>query len=341
MARHKAADTAATADSTTAADVTPFGEDPEELSPQEAALMESGEEQTDSTVRTEYSREEPEQAAQEERDSAREQRNFSDEQMHKLGPNDTVPAWSLVRERQENRELKRRLEEISAKLGEHEERWNRTSERLRALQERSAAEQDAAADPEPDPQADPAAHQNWELRQQRRALSILREQQDLSSAQNQALQQQAMLSNLEQQFILAGHPDYYDRVKFLRERRDRELALIGYGDPAERARLIGGEIAMIVSGAIRQGRNPAEVAYDLSENWGYKGRSEAAGEKSATEQVRDLQRKQAASQSLQAIAARPAEGPITLEDIAEMDDEAYERFLDKAGGDLAALLRQG
>jgi hypothetical protein len=54
-----------------------------------------------------------------------------------------------------------------------------------------------------------------------------------------------------------------------------------------------------------------------------------------------LQRKKAASTSLQAIASRPADGPLTLEDIAEMDDDAYERFVDKNGGDLAALFRAG
>lgn len=103
---------------------------------------------------------------------------------------------------------------------------------------------------------------------------------------------------------------------------------------------------MLVAGAIRQGRNPATVAYELSEQWGYKPsaapNAEAAGGgagSSAADRIRDLQRKKAASTSLQALASRPADTPLTLEDIAEMDDEAYERYVEKNGGDLAALFR--
>ena len=105
---------------------------------------------------------------------------------------------------------------------------------------------------------------------------------------------------------------------------------------------------MLVAGAVRQGRNPATVAHELSEQWGYKPAAAASADTSsaaagagvsAADRIRDLQRKKAASSSLQAIASRPADGPLTLEDIAEMDDEAYERYVEKNGGDLAALLR--
>jgi hypothetical protein len=106
---------------------------------------------------------------------------------------------------------------------------------------------------------------------------------------------------------------------------------------------------MLVGGAIRQGRNPATVAHELSEQWGFKPAgaktdAEQAGgapSASAAQRIRDLQRKNAAATSLQAIASRPAEGPLTLEDIARMDDETYERYVDKNGGDFSALFRTG
>jgi hypothetical protein len=121
---------------------------------------------------------------------------------------------------------------------------------------------------------------------------------------------------------------------------------MGYSDPGERARIIANEAAMLVSGAVRQGRNPALVVHELSEQWGFRPAQTvnppAGGDAaSAADQIRDLQRKKAASSSLQAIASRPADGPVTLEDIADMDDEAYERYVDRNGGDLAALLRSG
>jgi hypothetical protein len=350
-----------------AEDVTSFGEDPELLDPAEEAALAGGNADSPPTQERQASSQ-PAEPIHEGRGAGAEQQPqaeggaehgeeereaLSDEQVHTMGPNDRVPAWSLVKERQENRALKRNLDELTRKLAEHEEKWNRASERLRQFQDRAgiaAAAARPALDPEPDAKADPEAHYHWELRQHRQALEVLHQQQQVSTAQAQAAQHQAMLTGLEQQFILAGHPDYYERVSFLRERRNRELELMGYTDTAERAQIIANEAAMLVSGAIRQGRNPAIVAHELSQQWGYKQAVSASTEAaqagngsgvSAADRIRDLQRKKAASTSLQAIASRPADGPMTLEDIAEMDDDAYERYVDKNGGDLAALFRSG
>jgi hypothetical protein len=346
-------------------DAASFGEDPELLDPAEEAALAAGNaaqpqprqmQESAQPAQTEDAagRSEPAETGEVEsasRDQAGAE-TWSDEQVRKMAPNDSVPAWSLVKERQENRALKRNLEELTRKLAEHEEKWNRANERLRQVQERAASQAGENArplqDPEPDPRTDPEAHYQWELRQHRRALEALHQQQQLNTAQVQAAQHQAMLSGLEQQFILAGHADYYDRVKFLRERRNRELELMGYSDPAERARIIANEAAMLVSGAVRQGRNPAMVAHELSEQWGFKPAQAAnssaptpsAETANAADQIRDLQRKKAASSSLQAIASRPADGPVTLEDLADMNDETYERYLNENGGDLAALFRR-
>lgn len=349
-----------------AEDVASFGEDPELLDPAEEAALAAGNADGPQTHGRQESSQpaepahesragtEPQPQAEDGAEHAEEEREtLSDEQVHTMGPNDRVPAWSLVKERQENRALKRNLDELTRKLAEHEEKWNRASDRLRQFQDRAgiaAAATRPALDPEPDAKADPEAHYQWELRQHRQALQALHQQQQVSTAQAQAAQHQAVLSGLEQQFILAGHPDYYERVSFLRERRNRELELMGYTDTAERAQIIANEAAMLVSGAIRQGRNPAIVAHELSQQWGYKPAVTASPEAgqpgngagvSAADRIRDLQRKKAASTSLQAIASRPADGPLTLEDIAEMDDDAYERYVDKNGGDLAALFRSG
>jgi hypothetical protein len=347
-------------------DVTSFGEDPELLDPAEQAALAAGNADAGAPpARGPHETSQTRDASDENRAEAGEEQEqadggdgaeggragLSDDQVHKMGPNDSVPAWSLVKERQENRSLKRNLDELTRKLTEHEERWNRANERLRQIQERAAFDNAGAArapaDPEPDAKADPEAHYQWELRQHRHALEALHQQQQVSTAQAQAAQHQAVLSGLEQQFILGGHPDYYERISFLRERRNCELELMGYADATERAQIIANEAAMLVGGAIRQGRNPAMVAHELSEQWGYKPAGADAAEGgggasvSAADRIRDLQRKKAAATSLQAIASRPAEGPLTLEDIAEMDDEAYERYVDKNGGDLAALFRPG
>lgn len=311
-------------------DVTVLAEDPELLDPAEEAVLAAGNADGPAAPAAQESAaaDKPasqgrandagqQSAGQDGADDGEEERDtLSDEQVRRMGPNDSVPAWSLVKERQESRALKRNVEELTRKLNEQEEKWSRASERLRHLQERSAMEAAAAQrpvlDPEPDAKTDPEAHYQWELRQHRQALQALHHQQQLSTAQAQAAQHQAVLGGLEQQFILAGHPDYYDRVRFLRERRNRELELMGYADAAERAQIIANEASMLVAGAVRQGRNPAIVAHELSEQWGY--RPAAAGPDapaaggsgagvSAADRIRDLQRKKAASTSLQAIAS--------------------------------------
>src|SRR5579885_2048311 len=131
-------------------DVASFGEDPELLDPAEEAALaggnagEPGPRQIQEPARSAQVQEpaagrtEPESV--EEEGASREQsggETWSDEQVRKMAPNDSVPAWSLVKERQENRALKRNLEELTRKLTEHEEKWNRANERLRQLQERA------------------------------------------------------------------------------------------------------------------------------------------------------------------------------------------------------------
>jgi hypothetical protein len=333
---------------TATAQLTPLGEDPELLEPAEEALLQSGNSGAREPAAADYATDEgapgtpePDEAEatagenQTPQPAAAEEAAGEPERIP--GPNDTVPAWSLVRERQENRELKRQLEETARKLREQEAAWARLEQRIRQAQEQDLTR---AFDPEPDAQADPAAHQQWELRQQRRALAELHQQQQLSTARNQAIAQQTLLASMEQQFVAAGHPDYFERVNFIRQRRDRELTLMGYGDAAERARIIRNEGQMLVAGAVRQGRNPAEVVHELAEHWGYRAEPAAPAARSALARIRDAGRNQAAAQSLQAVAGRPPEGPLTLEDFAAMDDETYERYLDKAGGDLSALLRR-
>jgi hypothetical protein len=184
--KKKAADPVAM-DQLEAQDVPSFGEDPELLDPAEQALLEGGNAgnveppappQESDKVRPERTAADRPSEEPEPRDDQaggdEQSEDLSDEQVRKLAPSDTVPAWSLMKERQENRSLKRNLENLTRKLTEQEERWNRTGERLRLLQERSALDAAAMArnaDPEPDAKASPEAHYQWELRQHRRAAS--------------------------------------------------------------------------------------------------------------------------------------------------------------------------
>ena len=134
MATRKKGGERAAMDQLEAEDVTSFGEDPELLDAAEQAALASGnadERQVSPAPSVAENRAENpaqhEPAADSEDEGGDEPETLSDEQVHKMGPNDSVPAWSLVKERQENRALKRNLDEVTRKLAEHEERWNRAS----------------------------------------------------------------------------------------------------------------------------------------------------------------------------------------------------------------------
>src|SRR5271166_1545731 len=121
-------------------DVASFGEDPELLDPAEQAMLDGGNagdaqaivprgdrEATGRVADQGASPPSEQEGERQDRTKEDEGEELSDEQVRKLGPNETVPAWSLLKERQENRALKRNLEDLGRKLSEREELWNRAS----------------------------------------------------------------------------------------------------------------------------------------------------------------------------------------------------------------------
>lgn len=319
--------------------ITPLpDEDDEKLTPEEEASLEEGiEAPTEPGVADEV-------AAQEQ--------GTGEEPEAPAKPPRKVPVGELIDERHKRQALEAQLKELNDKMTAQEERWNRANQRLAELQARSQQEaaqkqqqQVADQDPEPNKQDDPLAHYDWQNRQLQKQVAALQQQVVYGSQQSQGTQQMAAIQAAESQFAMS-HPDYYDRVNFLRSKRDAELQMMGYGDPNERAQIIANEAGMIVTASIRSGRNPAETLFKLSDEWKYQApaAAEAAngnGENKPTarEQVAELQRKEAAARSAQGLRARPAQAPLTLDDIASMDDEAYEEFVEKRGGDIERIFR--
>lgn len=269
-----------------------------------------------------------------------------------LSSQTTVPVAVALKERRDRKAERDRREAIERDYADLRTKWDKMNERLLAIQERQTqaaapAQQPAAADPEPDREANYTGWLEWNIRRANDQIATLANNQQNQGQAVQATQVTQALAGMEQQFVQAGHPDYYDRVNFLRERRDRELQLMGYVDPMERQRMIATEASMIVQGAIRQGRNFAEVIHELSGQWGF-GANGAPAQPAAAparpaqtpqQQIAQQQRRTAAATSVAALRGKPPEGPITLEDMARMDDDAYEKFVEKNGGDLQALLR--
>lgn len=336
--------------------------DEENLTAEEQQIMEAGNVDITPAEEPQEPQQEPaaeaEQAPPEEAAEG-EENELAEEEVKARGP---VLYQALREARQRQKELKKRLEAIEAERKQEREKWERVNERLLALQERQAqrlVEQQAQppADPEPDKDSDYPGWLEWKIRQQENTLNQVATQIRGTSAMTEAARAQQMIDAMERQFMANGHPDYYDRISFLQNRRDGELQRMGYSDPAERAQIIATDAMRIVNNALKIGRNPAEILFELSNDWGFQPKvvngngtptqqaaapaAAAPAAPSGAQRIAQQQKRQAAASSATALRGLPPEGPVTMEDLAKMTDAEYEKYaakLAKQGIDLSDIL---
>ena len=159
----------------------------------------------------------------------------------------------------------------------HEERRRRAEaeQSARALQQqieefRRAMEQAQAPQP-PDPNEDPVGALRYQNEQLARQLEEVRQ---WRAQQDQAAQQQGAYMTLTQRVAAAEQafrqsaPDYDQATQFMLQAEDRRLQAF-YPDAAQRAQVLRQEAANMLSQALQQGRDPAQVLYEAARNMGY------------------------------------------------------------------------
>lgn len=142
--------------------------------------------------------------------------------------------------------------------------------------------------------------------------------------QQEQAQQQTSYNNFanairsDEAAFVGQNADYYEAIDWLRASRDGELEDAGY-PPAERERIIRGEIEGISGNVLNRKGSPAEAFYKMAKRRGYQKAQPANG----AEQVERIERGQAAGRSLsQAGGASPA-GKLSLEKLVQMDDDDF------------------
>lgn len=125
--------------------------------------------------------------------------------------------------------------------------------------------------PEPLPESDDAGVQHLrdrlaQLEQGQTRITQERDNQALDQAESRQLQ--AAIASSENEFRTA-QPDYDEAVQYVIEARARELQLHGL-NPVEVQQAVAEEAQDIVRSAIRQGRSPAEMAYQIAQSRGYR-----------------------------------------------------------------------
>lgn len=244
-----------------------------------------------------------------------------------------VPVNALHEEREEKKELRRKLEEMERKQAVLDDRWQRI---LAASEQQQAAPQPEQAPQVPDPEQDIFAALKYE-REQRMALEAKIAGQEQQTAEHQ------LVAQMERQIwgkwesdgaqFNQSTPDFRDAALFLAEARDKQLASMAAVDPrladkAYRDFVMNEELKQIVVGAGQHGISSAEQIYNIAKAWGYTGPKPKADDAAGIQKLADSV---AAETSLSAAGGTRAGSPSTSEAVASMSEAEFEAWFEKSG----------
>lgn len=227
----------------------------------------------------------------------------------------TVPQGALHAEREKRKAVQAELEAAKQQLA--------AIARMR--------EQTNARKPEPLPEADdPAAmeHLRARLAETEQRTVRMEQQRELDAADYAETQQlYGVMASAEAAFR-AQQTDYDDAISYLAQARAKELTRYGMSPP-QINQVLSEEAAEIARTAIQQGMNPAELAYGIAQDRGYRPtQAEAAppakqGGAAAT--LEAIAKAQGASKSLGA-GGGSSGAVLTAEAIAAMDADEFEKL---------------
>ena len=213
----------------------------------------------------------------------------------------TVPLAALHEERERRREL-------LAQLQAEAERRTQIEARFEELARRAEGGDPIA--PEAAQGGDPYERARREV-ESRMALERAQLQEFVSTYQARSLD------------FAREQPDYWKAYKFLMRDREEELVALGYTDPRERNAIAFVEEQSIAAKAMKEGLNPAARIYAIAKRRGY-GRGGAGG----AQALAALRNGASAARSLGAVNGA-AEPNLSLEALAEMSDEDFDRNWDR------------
>lgn len=235
---------------------------------------------------------------------------------------DRAPAYVPIGELQKERNRRKEAQ--------------REAEKLRQDQQRLAGRLDVLAQawsqpqPKQEPQALPPvteapldhiqAHER-DLTEVKAALAARQQQEQQQAARQQFL---SAVSAREAEYR-ATKPDYDAAVQHLRTDRVAEWMDAGYTQEQASA-IVDGEAFVVAENALRAGRNPAEVWYNMATRRGYKG---AALQKPA-QQLETIERGQQAGRSLSQAAGSAPPGNLTAQQIIDMDEDEFSKLSQRA-----------
>lgn len=262
---------------------------------------------------------------------------ITDEEADKLFENGGEPVAEVVEEvdtTQEEKDLnieqpqakEEKKEEPKVNLGAlHEERAKRKEleSKVKMMEDRFnqiLQSQQKQAEPQlPSLDEDPITNFDTRLQQQEQI-----NQQLLQSQQQQALETQVIDTYRAhaQQFVQQA-PDFTDAYNYLIKGRVEELKLMGY-DETTAQQAVKREEFGIAYQALQQGRNPAEMLHSIAKQRGWQSKPQQP--QAVQKDLKVIEKGQ--QKSIPSGGGAP-KGELTLEALAEMDDDEFNAHWEK------------
>jgi hypothetical protein len=270
---------------------------------------------------------------------------------HKLIPeqNFRVVSEKYKTTKKERDELQKRLEALEGnskswqdELAKEREMRARIDERLKLFNEviAPAAEPTAQRQAPPNPEEDIFGYLKWRDEEQERRFNELADRVGQTSQTIQSDRDESNLRSAYQQDatrFAQANPDFAQAYNHLNKVRDMMLENAGYTDPKQREQIRLNEERDLVTQTLKSGKSPAEVVYSIAKTLGYAtsaaapaapAPAPAAQQPSVTAEIERLQKAQAASKTLSG-SGGSAPAPMTVQALAAMSDEEFERYARK------------
>lgn len=231
----------------------------------------------------------------------------------------TVPQGALHAERERRKAVENELKTLREQLG--------------AIQQ--MREQVASRKPEDLPPADdPAAveHLRNRLAQVEQTTTRIGQERDAEALNQREIQQLGSFMHQSEAAFRQQQPDYDDAINHVVNARAQELALYGL-NPTQIAQTISEEATEIVRAAVAQGRDPAELGYQIARSRGYVPKqaqqqeepAKTNGSGGAQAMLDAIANAQKQSKSLGS-GGGSAPAKITAEAVAAMSADEFERL---------------
>lgn len=223
----------------------------------------------------------------------------------------TVPQGALHAERE-------RRKGVEAELATAREQLAQIAELRRKAAERQPAALPAADDPAA---LDHLRNRIAEIDQRQTQADTQRTQEQLDHYE---VQQLASVMAQSEAAFRQETPDYDDAINYVIEARARELQLYGM-DPVSIQQAISGEITEIARTAIQQGKNPADIGYQIAQARGYRPAQvqQQQGGGAAAAQVAAIAKAQQAGKTLGSGGGSSA-ATLNANSIAALSDDEFE-----------------